>query len=239
VTLNSMLDRLDRGVGEKRRLVADASHELRTPLAVMQSELDVALAYETLDPAARKVLESTREEVERMTRTVENLLTLARADDGRLVLLRGRIELRDLVDEVAADLGAVAHRAGVGISVSGGGGPVEADRDRIRQLLVNLVENAVKYSRPGGEVRIEAWREGAETWVRGADDGLGIPVDALPHLFERFYRVDSARVRTTGGSGLGLAESEEGEGSSFTLALPAAEEAGPRSARDGPKVAPA
>jgi heavy metal sensor kinase len=254
VTLNNMLDRLDRGMGEKRRLVADASHELRTPLAVMQSELDVALVYETLDPAARKVLESTREEVERMTRTVENLLTLARADDGRLVLLCERVALRDLVDEVAADLGAVADRAGVAISVDGAGGPVEADRDRIRQLLVNLVENAVKYSRPGGEVRIEAWREGGEMWVRVSDDGLGIPADALPHLFERFFRVDSARVRTTGGSGLGLAicreialahggrvwaESEEGTGSSFTLALPAAEEGGTRAARDDPKVAPA
>ncbi|MEA2387296.1 MAG: two-component system, OmpR family, sensor kinase [Thermoleophilaceae bacterium] len=236
-TLNRMLDRLRRGVEDKRRLVADASHELRTPLAVMRSELDVALDYEDLEPDARAVLSSAREEVARMTRTVENLLTLARADEGRLDLLRRPFALRAVVDEVAADLGPIAGEKGVTLVAAGDDAVVDADRDRIRQVVANLVDNAVKYSPPGGVVRTEAWREDGEAGLRVSDDGLGIPADALPHVFDRFYRVDSTRVRASGGSGLGLAicheivtahggriwaESDEGHGSRFSLTLPAA-----------------
>ncbi|MFL5884166.1 MAG: sensor histidine kinase [Thermoleophilaceae bacterium] len=236
VTLNRMLERLDRGVEEKRRLVADASHELRTPLAVMCSELDVALAYERLQPEAREVLTSTHEEVERMARTVENLLTLARADEGRLELMRRPMRLRQVADEVAADLGPVAAEKDVALSVGGDGATVDADRERVRQVVTNLVDNAVKHSRPGGTVRVAAWRENGEAGVRVSDEGAGIPADVLPQVFDRFYRVDSARVRDTGGSGLGLAicreiatahggrvwaVSEEGCGSTFALVLPA------------------
>ncbi len=242
VTFNHMLDRLDRGVQEKRQLVADASHELRTPVAVMRSELDVALAYGDLQPEARAVLESTREEVERMTRTLENLLELARADDGQLALWRLILPLREVIDEVTADIAPVAAAKGVTVTTGGDGVVVEADRERVRQVIVNLVDNAVKYSRPGGVVHVETWRVNGDARLRVSDEGVGIAEAALPHVFERFYRVDSARVRDTGGAGLGLAicheiavahggriwaESEIGRGSTFTLSLPAVEDGDP------------
>jgi heavy metal sensor kinase len=235
-TLNRMLDRLRRGVEDKRRLVADASHELRTPLAVMRSELDVALGYERLQPEARAVLASAREEVGRMTRTVENLLTLARADEGELELLRRPVALRAVVDEVVADLGPIAAERGVTVTACGDGARADADRDRLRQVAANLVDNAIKHSRRGGEVRAEAWRANGEAGLRVSDDGTGIPAQALAHVFDRFYRADGARGSTNGGSGLGLAicreivvahggriwvESEEGRGSRFSVALPA------------------
>jgi len=236
VTLNHMLDRLERGVEDKRRLVADASHELRTPLAVMRSELDVALAYDNLQPEAAAVLDSTRQEVDRMTRTVENLLTFARFDDGRLELLRRPFALREVIDDVSAELGPIAADKGVTIASDGDTAEtVTADRERVRQVLANLVDNAVKHSHSGGTVKIDAWRGGSEVGVSVADAGVGIPPDALPHVFERFYRVDSARGRDSGGNGLGLAicqdiaaahggrvwvESRPGSGSRFSLALP-------------------
>jgi signal transduction histidine kinase len=232
-----MLDRLDRGLAERKRLVADASHELRTPLAVMRSELDVALAYDDLEPPAAEVLASAREEVETMTRTVENLLTLARVDEGRLELLRQPLELRRIVDEVAADIGPIAADRGITVRASGEPAEVSADRDRLRQVVANFVDNAVKYSHHGDEVRIATWRENGEAGVTVADDGVGLPAHALSVVFDRFYRVDDARVREQGGSGLGLAicreiavahggrvwaESEPGRGARFSLALPAA-----------------
>jgi heavy metal sensor kinase len=235
VTLNRMLDRLERGVEDKRRLVADASHELRGPLAVMRSEIDVTLAVDDLDPEAARVLQSTRQEVERMTLTVENLLTLARFDEGRLELLRRPVELREVVDTVTEELGPIAADRDVTIAAGGDGAVVTADRERLRQVVTNLVENAVKYSRPGGEVEVATWSSNGEVGITVADTGIGIPPEALPHVFERFYRVDSARGSAPGGSGLGLAisreivvahggrlwaESDEGSGSRFSLALP-------------------
>jgi two-component system, OmpR family, sensor kinase len=235
VTLNHMLERLDRGVQQKRRLVADASHELRTPLAVMRSELDVALAYDDLEPEARRVLASAREEVERMSRTVDNLLTLATVDEGHLELLKGELVLRDVADDVVAELAPVAADRGVTVWAEGEGGQVTADRDRIRQVLANLVDNAVKHSPAGEEVRIEVWHAPGEAGVSVIDRGPGIPSEALPHVFDRFYRVDAARRYDGGGSGLGLAicreiatahggrvwaESQPGRGSRFTLCLP-------------------
>ena len=235
VTLNHMLDRLDRGVAERKRLVADASHELRTPLAVMRSDLDVALRYDDLDPEAARVLTSMREEVERMSRTVENLLTLARADEGGLELLRRPLDLRVVVDDVAADLGPVAADRGITVTATGQHAEVDGDRDRLRQVVANLVDNAVKYSHDGGEVRIATWRQDSEAGVSVDDDGVGLPPGALAHVFDRFYRVDDARVREQGGSGLGLAicreivaahgghvwaESGQRRGARFSLALP-------------------
>ncbi|MFN2617858.1 MAG: sensor histidine kinase [Thermoleophilaceae bacterium] len=235
-TLNRMLDRLSRGVEEKRQLVADASHELRTPLATMQSELDVALGYDELQPEAAAVLQSAREEVQRMTRIVENLLTLARADEGRLDLLSRPVELRPAAEEAVAGLSEIASTREVRLELEGDGEVVQGDRDRLRQVLSNLVENAIKYSPAGTEVRVAIWHDGAEAGVTVTDQGMGIPAADLSHVFERFYRVDSSRRRGDGGSGLGLAicrtivdahggriwaASQEGRGSEFSFALPA------------------
>jgi signal transduction histidine kinase len=230
-----MLDRLERGVGEKHRLIADASHELRTPLAVMRAELDVTLRGEDLSPDARAVLESAREEVGRMSRTVNNLLTLAEVDEGRLGLLPARVELRDAIEAAARPLRPLAAAKHLQLEVGGDGAEAEADPQRLHQAITNFIENAIKYARPDGHVRATAWSTDAEVGVTVADDGPGIPAEAREHLFDRFYRVDGARGRDDGGSGLGLAicreiagahggrvwvESEEGRGSRFSLALP-------------------
>jgi heavy metal sensor kinase len=237
-TLNGMLDRLQRGVEEKHRLVADTSHELRTPLAVMRSELDVALMEPDLTAESHAVLQSSREEVERMSRTVENLLTLAGVDEGRLELMHEPVELSDLAERVARSLQPVAETKGVSIEVDGTARPVPGDRDRLQQVLANLVQNAVTHSDRGESVRIHLWENGRGAGATVSDDGPGIPAGAQPHVFERFYRVDGSRSRDNGGSGLGLAisreivlahgghielESREGRGSAFSFSVPAGE----------------
>jgi heavy metal sensor kinase len=236
VTLNAMLDRLEQGVTEKQRLVADASHELRTPLAVMRAELDVSLRGGRMSAAARGVLESVREEVDRMSRTVDNLLTLAQVDEGRLELLTRRVRLIDAAHSAARPLVPLAEAQGVRLEVVAEGHPadVQADPHRLHQALTNLIENAIKFSPPGGEVRVTAWRRRWDVGVTVTDQGPGIPAEAREHVFDRFFRADHARGRTVGGSGLGLAicrevahahggrmwvETEEGRGSAFTLAL--------------------
>jgi heavy metal sensor kinase len=238
VTLNAMLDRLERGVEEKHRLIADASHELRTPLAAMRSELDVSLRTDDLSPEAREVLESTREEVDRMGRTVDNLLTLARVDEGRLELLKTRVNLHDGIEAAVRPLRPLADAKRLRLEVNGGRTwEVEADPQRLHQALTSMIENAIKFVQPGGEVEVTTWGEDDEVGVTVRDNGPGIPADARGHIFDRFYRADPARGRDVGGSGLGLAicsevakahggrlwvESEEGKGSSFSLALPRA-----------------
>jgi len=237
VTLNAMLDRIEAGVTEKQRLVADASHELRTPLAVMRAELDVSLRGDDLSRGERPVLESVREEVDRMSRTVDNLLTLAQADEGRLELLPARVALREAVEAAAGALAPLARAKDVTLEIeSGGDAEVQADRQRLHQALTNFVENAIKFSPPGGTVRVTTWARGDEVGVTVRDSGPGIPREIGDQVFDRFFRVDRARGRREGGSGLGLAicreiahahggrvwvDSEPGRGSAFSLGLPA------------------
>jgi heavy metal sensor kinase len=235
ITLNAMLARLESGVLARRQLIANASHELRTPLAAMRAELDVSLRDEERTEAEREVLESVREDVDRMSRTVDNLLTLARADDGRLELLRGDVELSEAIEQAAQPLAALAAAKGVTVRLAGEPCAADADAERIRQALRNLIENAIEFTPRGGEVTVSSWRNGRETGVTVADNGSGIPIEARAHVFDRFYRADPARSRESGGSGLGLAicyeiaiahggriwvQSEEGEGSAFSIALP-------------------
>jgi heavy metal sensor kinase len=237
VTLNAMLDRLERGVEEKHRLVADASHELRTPLAAMRAELDVSLMDDELDPTSREVLESTREEVDRMGRIVNNLLTLARADEGRLELLRGRVDLADAIEAAARPLRPLATAKRIRLEVDGRSCEADADPESLQLALTNFIENAIKFSEPDGEVRVTAWRSNGEVGVTVKDSGPGIAPAARAQVFDRFYRADPARRREGSGSGLGLSicreiaeahggrvwvESEEGKGSAFSLALPGA-----------------
>jgi two-component system, OmpR family, sensor kinase len=235
-TLNGMLERIEHGVVEQRRFVADASHELRTPLAVMRAELEVALRDH--DPAAdaSEVLGSTAEEVARMSKIVDDLLTLAHRDENRLELLLEPVDLGEVAAGVAAQLGPLAEAARVQLGVEAApGAAVLADRTRLTQVVTNLVDNAVKFTGAGGSVRVRVWAAADGAGLAVADTGPGIAPEHLRKVFDRFYRLDAARNRTGGGSGLGLAicrelveahggriwaESAVGAGSTFSLALP-------------------
>jgi heavy metal sensor kinase len=235
-TFNAMLERLERDVQDKRRFVADASHELRTPLAVMRSELDVSLDADGLSSEEGEVLESVRDEVDRMSRIVERLLILARIDEGQLRLLRAPVGLGDVVEAVVRRLRPLADAKAITVTIEGDDPRVSADRERLVLAVETLVENAIKYTAPGGRVRISIERRADEAVVTVADEGPGMPAEAIPLIFERFYRLDAARTRSEGGSGLGLAicreimqahggrvwaESNDGGGSSFFIALDA------------------
>jgi signal transduction histidine kinase len=170
-----------------------------------------------------------------MSRTVNNLLTLAQVDEGRLELLTSRVRLAETIDAAARPLRPLADAKGLRLELDGDSREVEADPQRQHQALTNLIENAIKFSQPGGVVSVTAWERSDEVGITVSDQGPGIPESAVPHIFDRFYRVDRARGRDAGGSGLGLAncrevaaahggrvwvDSREGEGSAFSLALP-------------------
>ena len=236
-TLNDLLDRLQGLLLDKRRFVADASHELRTPLAAMRAELDVSLRSPDLDPRSREVLESTDEEVVRMHRIVENLLTLARIDEGELPLLREPVDLREAATNVLASLSSLIEAKHLRVDLQGEPIVVDGDRARLEQILVNLVGNAVTFSPPGGVVTVSLSRDGASAVCTVTDTGPGIDAALLPHVFDRFVRGDPARTGD-GGSGLGLAicreivgahggriwvDSRPGHGASFSFSLPTAD----------------
>jgi heavy metal sensor kinase len=240
-TLNTMLDRIQAGVAEQQRLVADTSHELRTPLAVMRTDIDVSLRTDNLSPAAREVLESNREEVDRMIATVENLLLLARTDEQGLRLAREFVDLGALATQAVQQLGPLAQRRGVKLSADGLPAAVYGDRAYLVHVLRNLIENAINFTPAGGRVTVRASRTPEEACVTVEDEGPGIPEELRERVFDRFFRVDQSRTRTSGGSGLGLAIAKElvlahgGRiavaarhplGSAFTVALPAAEQLG-------------
>ena len=201
-TLNEMLDRLDAGLERERRFVADASHELRTPLATLRTELELAVrrprSAEELDAALR----SAGEEVERLVRLAEDLLTLARTDDGRLELRVERHDVRELLEAVAGRNGARASASSRSIEVSAPvGATLAGDRIRLEQALGNLVDNALRHG--SGTVRLDARLVDGRVDLSVSDEGAGFPPAFLPHAFERFSRAEASRAGD--GTGLGLA----------------------------------
>jgi heavy metal sensor kinase len=236
-TLNAMLARLELGVQTRERLIADVSHELRAPLAAIRSELEVSLRHDALEPTARAAVASAREETVRMSRIVENLLTFARIDEGGLELLVGWHDLGEIAEEAAMSYRAAAEAAGVRLAVTGGPATVHGDRDRLRQVISNLIDNAISFAPDGSEVGLQVWGTGSEAGIRVSDEGPGVPSEDRERIFERFARRDPARSRG-GGAGLGLAicreivrshrgriwvEDRPPRGSVFVLALPAGE----------------
>jgi heavy metal sensor kinase len=218
-TFNAMLDRLESGVAARERLIADASHELRAPLAAMLTELDVSLRHDEMGDAARDLLQSLREEAAGMARIVDNLLTLARVDDGRLDLLRSPQDLTEIARRAADTYSATADAAGVGLNVSGEAVHLDADPDRLAQVIGNLLDNAIRVSPRGATVRVGVSHSDGTAQVIVHDDGPGIPIEHRDRVFERFARLDPARGRA-GGAGLGLAISREivaAHGGSLTL----------------------
>ena len=233
-TLNAMLDRIEHGVEEQHRLIADASHELRTPLAAMRAEIDVSLRADDLAPAARAVLESVREEVDRMARTVDDLLVLASLDEGRFELAVEPLDLHDVVARATAALRPLARTRGVTLGVDGPAAMAMGDADRLGHAVRNLVENAIRFSPEGGEVTVTTWVAAGEVGVTVRDEGPGVAPALRERIFDRFFRADPSRARATGGGGLGLAISREivlahagrvwvddagARGSAFSLAL--------------------
>jgi heavy metal sensor kinase len=238
-TLNQMMTRLERSFAALRRFTADASHELKTPLTVVRAGVERAITRPDLPQETLAALEETLQEVNRMTELLEALLTLARADEGRAELHREPVDLRAIVAEAGETGELLAEQAGVTIDVRTPAEPVvlDVDRSRVRQLILNLLENAVKYTPRGGSVSVQLGAGDGRVVLTVADSGIGIAPGDLPHIFDRFWRADSARTRTGArpGTGLGLAickwiaeahggvidvQSRPGRGTTFSVSFP-------------------
>ena len=200
VTLNEMLERLDAGLERERRFVADASHELRTPLATLKTELEVALRQPRSAAELEHAIDSAAEETDRLVRLAENLLLVARSDQGALTVARDPIAVDALLAEVAGRFGRSAEAAGRIIEVEDSGAELAGDRERLDQALGDLVENALRHG--AGEVRLHAVEHDGFVELHVTDQG-GFDELFLPRAFERFTRADDAR--TGEGTGLGLA----------------------------------
>jgi signal transduction histidine kinase len=243
-TLNQMMTRLERSFAALRRFTADASHELKTPLTVVRAGVERAITRPDMPSETLAPLEETLQQVNRMTELLDSLLTLARADEGRAELHREQVDLREILEEAGETGELLAEHAGVGMDIRLPEAPVvvSVDRSRMRQLALNLIENAVKYTPRGGQVSVELGGHDGRAVFTVADTGIGIAPGDLPHVFDRFWRADSARTRTSerAGTGLGLAickwiaeahggtfevQSRPGRGTTFTVGLPRSEPA--------------
>jgi heavy metal sensor kinase len=235
-TFDRMLDRLQAAFERERRFTADASHELRTPLTSLKGRMDVTLSRPRTRAEYESTLRDLQHEVDRLIRLSTDLLFLARLDEGRLRLQPEALDFNDLLDAILEQVQPLAEAKELtliqdippGLSIQG-------DPDHLIRLFLNLLDNAIKYTPPRGQVTVRAEDEGARLRVAISDTGPGIPSEAIPHLFERFYRVEAARSRDGGGAGLGLAiayeiarwhggmleaQSDFGRGTTFMVYLP-------------------
>jgi heavy metal sensor kinase len=233
---NATLARLERSFDQLRRFTADASHELRTPLTAIQSVGEVSLRIPGDVNHYRDTIGSMLEETNRLTQLVDNLLTMARADAGRIQLHRVDVNLFNLADESVGLLEVLAEEKQQTIQMDGNRSiTVSADRTLLRQAIVNLLHNAVKYSPDRSEVQVRIRETESSAIVEVQDNGPGIPLEHRARIFERFYRVDRSRTRVAGGAGLGLSiaqwaismhagtivvQCEPGPGSTFRICLP-------------------
>jgi two-component system OmpR family sensor kinase len=243
--INALLARLDASFEQQRRFMADASHELRTPIAIMRSETEVALSQpERSNEDLRESLAIVKDETRRLTHIVEDLFTLARADAGQYKLTSKEFYLDELAGEIAHSVRTLVAERGLTLQLTAAVEmPFRGDENLLRRLILNLLDNAIKHTSRGGAVTISCKQEGARYVINISDTGTGIPAEAQSHIFDRFYRADSARARAeddgaglTSGAGLGLsiarwvAEAHNGTlellhssaaGSIFQLILPA------------------
>lgn len=209
-SFNSLLDRLSESFDRQRRFMADASHELRTPVAILRGESEVALSQQTRSPEEyRESLGVLHHEAERLTRIVEDLFTLTRADAGQYPLQPSDFYLDELVAECVHSARTLAQAKKISLTFEGAPeSPIHADESLVRRMLLNLMDNAIKYTPDFGRVTVSCQRNGKEYAVNIADTGCGIPAELRPRIFERFFRADKARSHAEndgGGAGLGLA----------------------------------
>ena len=238
-TFNAMLDRLEEAFETQRRFIADASHELRTPLTAIQGNVDL-LARQLQAAVAgngdlRETLDALHRESERLRRLTEDLLTLARAEaPAGLILQRSSIPVEPVIQDAVRAVILSEETPAIQLDIEPGM-TVWADRDRLTQVIIILLDNAVRHTSASGQVRISAWTGRHDSRISVEDTGSGIAPHDLPHIFDRFYRAESSRERASGGSGLGLAiasaivrahggditvKSEEGVGTRFEIVLP-------------------
>jgi heavy metal sensor kinase len=238
ISLNLMIGRLEDAIQNSKRFVADASHELRTPLTVLRGELEHLAVEKPLDVETRDTIGSMLEEVERLAKIVEGLVALSRLDAGEAQVQSVQFDLAELAITTADQISLLAEDKRILVSCDAKQPVlVQGDRARLKQVVVNLLDNAIKYTAEGGAIRLEVSRQNERAILEVADNGIGISAEAVPHVFERFFRVDEARSRDQGGAGLGLSivksicsahgaevqvESAVGKGSRFRVTLPLA-----------------
>jgi signal transduction histidine kinase len=252
-TFNEMISRLDQSFRQIKQFSSDASHELKTPLTILKGEVEVTLRKERTPQEYQQTLKSNLEEINRMSQIVEDLLLLSRADTGEVRLNIEDINLTEILNEVVTQMDRLAQSKRLYLSTSNHHQDIHifGDALRIRELFINLVENGIKYTEEGGSIHITLQKENTppvrsqSDWEGGekrgfakviiSDTGIGIAKEDQERIFSRFFRVDKARSRERGGSGLGLSickwiveahqgeivvESELGKGSSFIVKLP-------------------
>ncbi|NLD34674.1 MAG: HAMP domain-containing protein [Clostridiales bacterium] len=234
---NSMSEKLQTLDQSRNEFVSNASHELKTPLATMKILIESLIYQPEMETQLRtEFLTDINAEINRLSAIVSDLLTLVQADAHTMRLDREKLSLAAIAKETAHRLEPIAAQRGQTISLSlEDSGDMYADKSKLRQVVYNLLDNAVKYTQDGGKISLGVARGGRDIILTVADNGPGIRAESLPHVFDRFYRVDKARSRESGGTGLGLsivrqivtlhggsirAESEEGKGATFIVELP-------------------
>jgi len=231
-----MISRLEDAMAHNHRFSADASHELRTPLTIIRGELEQAIQEPGLSSSAVDSIGSALEEIERMSQIVQSLMATAYLDSGGEQMDREPTDLGKLVGSAIDQMQLLAEERHVSLVGSTRDlVVVNGNPTRLKQIVVNLIDNAMKYNHPGGTVSVSVYVQQDRALLCVTDNGLGIPTDSVPFIFDRFYRTDKARSRSTGGIGIGLSivkaicnahnaeihvQSREGKGSTFTVSFP-------------------
>jgi heavy metal sensor kinase len=234
--LNRMIERLDESFQLTARFAADASHELRTPLTVIRGELETLVKEPALDEDLAERIGNVLEETERLTRIIEGLLLVSRLETGEALMQKDRFDLGQMIAAIADQMAPMAEDKLLRMKLEiTPGVMVEGDEMRLKQVGVNLLDNAIKYTPEGGQLNVAVRAENAHAVLIISDTGMGISKQALPHIFDRFFRAEQARTSLAGGTGLGLSivqsiieahnghvlvESQEGLGAHFRVELP-------------------
>jgi heavy metal sensor kinase len=236
IAFNETFERLEHAVGEMKQFTGSIAHELRTPLTALRGEAEIALLHAQSVEDFRRVISSQLEEFQKLTRLIDQLLMLARAETGEFHLERSNVSLDPLLKYIVETLALLADEKGVSLELASTSDIlVRGDKEWLERALLNLLDNAIKYTHAGGRVIVRTAKENSTVRIEIEDTGIGIPPEAITHIFERFYRVDPARDKTVEGVGLGLslvkwiveehggsidAASRPDKGTCFTILLP-------------------